>query len=61
MPERVIGTYLIRFTEEGRQQSISLHNLKTGERLVFETWVAAWVFLEGWLQGYPDPPRTGKA
>jgi hypothetical protein len=57
MPERVIGTYLIRFTEDQQQQAISLHNLKTGERIEFETWVAAWVFLEGWLHEHPAPRK----
>lgn len=49
--QRVIGSYLIRFIEVQKQQRICLHNLKTGERLEFETWVAAWVFLEQQFEG----------
>lgn len=48
--ERVIGTYLIRFIEQQNKHRISLHNLKTGERLEFETWVAAWLFIEQQLE-----------
>ena len=50
--QRVLGSYLIRFIREQKEQRISLHNLKTGERLEFETWVAVWVFLE---QQFEDP------
>jgi hypothetical protein len=48
--ERVVGSYLIRFVQQQTQQRICLHNLKTGERLEFETWVAAWLFIEQQLE-----------
>ena len=47
--EQVIGSYLVRFTEKERHRQVTLQNLKTGERLEFETWIAAWVFLENQL------------
>lgn len=44
--EKVIGSYLVRFVEKNHQPQYSLHNLKTGERLEFESWVAVWFFLD---------------
>lgn len=46
MKERVLGSYLLRFTESKSDKQFYLHNLKTGEMLQFETWVSVWVFLE---------------
>ena len=57
--EQVIGSYLVRFTETERHRQVTLQNLRTGERLEFETWVAAWVFLENQLTPdalAPDAP-----
>lgn len=48
--DRVIGTYLVRFIEKKQQPHISLHDLRTGEQLEFETWVSAWAFLEEALE-----------
>ena len=56
--ERVIGSYLLRFTEVEQQKHFYLHNLKTGEILEFETWISAWAFLE---QTLDDPASTQKA
>ena len=44
--DRVIGSYLLRFTESKNLKHIHLHNLKTGEVIEFETWVSAWAFLD---------------
>lgn len=44
--EHLIDCYLLRFSEKQRLTHITLQNLKTGEQLEFETWVAAWVFLD---------------
>lgn len=44
--QKVTGSYLVRFTETQLEQSIRLHDLKTGKCVEFETWVSAWAFLE---------------
>ncbi|MCA9837547.1 MAG: hypothetical protein KC422_11540 [Trueperaceae bacterium] len=49
--ERLIGSYLVRFSERRGVTYINLLNLRTGERLEFETWVSAWAFLEKVLEG----------
>jgi hypothetical protein len=46
MKERILGSYLLRFTETNRDKQFHLHNLKTGEIIHFETWVSVWVFLD---------------
>lgn len=56
--EQVIGSYIIRFTKSKHQQitsqakaiTITLQDIKTGERLEFETWLSAWAFLEEVLE-----------
>jgi hypothetical protein len=49
--ERIIGSYLVRFSEKQDVTYINVHNLRTGEQLEFETWVSAWAFLEEVLNG----------
>lgn len=44
--ERLIGSYLIRFTEHGRRTSTHVHDLRSGATLEFETWVSAWEYLD---------------
>ncbi len=44
--ERVIGSYLLRFTQEKQQKHFYLQDLRTGEIIEFETWISAWAFLE---------------
>jgi hypothetical protein len=46
MKERILGSYLLRFTETKRDKQFHLHDLKTGEVIRFETWVSVWAFLE---------------
>ena len=46
--ENIIGSNLVRFTE--KQKHITVHNLRTGEKLSFETCMAAWLFLEDALE-----------
>lgn len=60
--ERVIGSYLLRLTEEHGRKRIVLQNLRQGGQLEFETWVSAWAFLDRVLHeegsadpGSPDP------
>ena len=42
----ILSSFLIRFIEKDNKLTIHLQNLRTGERLEFETWAAAWVYLE---------------
>lgn len=44
--ERLVGSYLIRFTEADHTTRVLLQDLRTGEVLEFETWVAAWAFVD---------------
>ena len=48
--EQVIGSYIIRFAKSIQRHetliTITLQDIKTGEQLEFETWLAAWAFLE---------------
>jgi hypothetical protein len=46
MKERILGSYLLRFTESNRDKHFDLHDLKTGEIIRFETWVSVWAFLD---------------
>ncbi len=62
--EKVIGSYLIRLTEDEGRMRVHLQDLKRGEALEFETWVAAWAFVDRLLHdsqhpdpGSPDPRR----
>jgi hypothetical protein len=50
--ERVIGSYLLRFTEATCEKHFYLQDLSTGQIIEFETWVSAWAFLEQKL--YPN-------
>ncbi len=44
--ERLLSSYLIRFCEADERVFVKLQNLRTGEQLSFETWLAAWAFLD---------------
>jgi hypothetical protein len=44
--ERLIGSYLIRMTEDGRGVRVRLQDLGAGVTLEFETWVAAWAYVD---------------
>lgn len=57
--EKVIGSYLLRFTEVQHTKHIYLHDLKTGKVLEFETWVSAWCFLEHQLYDSPENQQPG--
>jgi len=48
--ERLIGSYLVRFSQKHKERFISLQNMHTGEQLEFETWTSAWAFLESVLE-----------
>lgn len=44
--ERLIGSYLIRFTDSAGTERVQVQDLRTREVLEFETWVAAWSFVD---------------
>lgn len=58
--ERLVGSYLVRFTEGDDQGTrVRLQDLRSGEVLEFETWVAAWSFVDevvGARTAPVDPP-----
>ena len=47
--EQVLGSYLMRFTQKEQQRHVTVQNLKTGERLEFETWLSVWAYLDAQL------------
>jgi hypothetical protein len=55
--ERIIGSYLLRFTEVKQEKHFYLQDLRTGEIIEFESWVSAWAFLEQELYPSPNLPR----
>ena len=59
--ERLIGSYLIRFTEHDERASTQLRDLRTGTTLEFETWVAAWEYLDTFLRTASPRGVTGDA
>ncbi len=52
--ETLIGSYLLRLTREGGRTRILLRDLRRNEALEFETWVAAWAFVDNVLQDVDD-------
>lgn len=47
--EKVIGSYLLRLTDDGGSLRVRLQDLREGEPIEFETWIAAWAYLDGLL------------
>jgi hypothetical protein len=48
--ERLVGSFLVRFTEQGGVPHVRLQDLRTGAALDFETWVAAWAYVDEAMQ-----------
>lgn len=44
--EQLVGSYLIRFTHSAGTERVQVQDLRTREVLEFETWVAAWAFVD---------------
>ncbi len=44
--ERSVGSSLVRFTEQGGVPQVRLQDLRTVLALAFETWVAAWAYID---------------
>lgn len=59
--ERLVGSYLIRFTERDERTLVQLRDLRTGEVLEFETWVAAWAYVDAAVGDGRDDERAGGA
>lgn len=58
--ETLIGGYLLRLTRKEGRTRIVLRDLKQNDVLEFETWVAAWAFIDRVLHDFetdPDRPR----
>ncbi len=53
--ERLVGSYLIRFTRSQRTTRVEVQDLHTREVLRFETWVAAWAFIDEAMTAGHDP------
>jgi hypothetical protein len=53
--ERLVGSFLVRFTEQGGVPQVHLQDLRTGAAIDFETWVAAWAYVDEAMQ------RAGEA
>jgi hypothetical protein len=49
--ERLIGSFLFRVTEDGRGVRVRLQDFGAGVTLEFETWVAAWAYVDRALAG----------
>ncbi len=50
--ETLIGGYLLRLTRVEGRTRIVLRDLKRNEAFEFETWVAAWAFVDRVLQDF---------
>lgn len=46
---KLLSSFIIRFVEKRNQRLVVLQNLKSGERLEFESWLSAWCYLEEYL------------
>lgn len=55
----LIGGYLLRLTHEDGRTRIVLRDLKRNDTIEFETWVAAWAFIDGVLRDFDGgTPRS---
>ena len=57
--ERLIGSFLVRFTELGGVPRVRLQDLRTGTALDFETWVAAWAYVDDEVERLRTRPALG--
>ena len=57
--ERLVGSFLVRFTEQGEVSQVRLQDLRTGAALEFETWVAAWAYIDEVVEGLRAPEPKG--
>ncbi len=55
--EKVIGSYLLRLTDVGGRLRVCLQDLRAGEGIEFETWIAAWAYLDGLLHDSHNEPN----
>jgi hypothetical protein len=62
--ERLVGSFLVRFTEQGGVPQVRLQDLRTGATLEFETWVAAWAYVDEAMEpgdGSDEDARAARA
>jgi len=52
--ETLIGGYLLRLTREAGRTRIVLRDLKQNDVLEFETWVAAWAYIDRVLHDFEN-------
>ena len=52
--ERLVGSLLVRITEHGGVPQVRLQDLRTGRTLDFETWVAAWAYVDEAMEPVDD-------
>lgn len=52
--ERLVGSFLVRFTEQGGVPQVRLQDLRTGRTLDFVTWVAAWAYVDKAMKPVDD-------
>jgi hypothetical protein len=56
--ERLVGSFLIRFTRSPHATRVEVQVLHTREVLRFETWVAAWAFIDEAMNAPNDPTAS---
>lgn len=49
--ERLVRSYLVRFTEDEVGPRVRVQDLGAGVTLEFETWVAAWAYVDRVVNG----------
>ena len=59
--DRLVGSFLVRVTEQGGVPQVRLQDLRTGTALDFETWVAAWAYVDEAMQRAADGDEDGRA
>lgn len=59
--DRLVGSFLVRFTEQGGVPQVRLQDLRTGTVLDFETWVAAWAYVDEAMQRASATDEDGRA
>jgi len=59
--ERLVGSFLVRFTEQGGVPQVRLQDLRTGTALDFETWVAAWAYVDEAMKSVDESDEDVRA
>jgi hypothetical protein len=59
--ERLVGSFLVRFTDMGGVALVRVQDLRTGRTLDFETWVAAWAYVDEAMQRVAETGEDERA